>query len=599
MANDMKKENVRDRFKEFVKENLGREIGDVSDKQKSLALVQFYVTEIHNRTRPSISEDDFDDAYVDAANDLGVDFIYRDDHTVLILQAKYASQGKQTDIRDVLHFQSVLERLRSPEFRKNDKLNSAAADIDWENDNFVMRYLTLAKIEGQAKQQSVKQAQIPKGIIALSDRVDIEFMDESDLNQELRTALSQSSGIPSEQVLTAHGKTGRRSSIIEIDAGGYPSYVLVVSASQIVNLWRQCKDSLFTLNIRNYIGKTVTNKSIVDTANEHSEVFFHYNNGISCLATKVEIGPSGDRLITHGIQVINGAQTVKSLVKANQRSLFTSQEHEPLILVRVTQVPGYGEGGRFRSDVIRYNNTQNVIKASDFRSNDPIQQNLVTNFQKIKHFGKVVDYIPKRTDARKPNSVTVRLEEFSKIVYSFLGDPVSFLGHTSILFDDSEEGGYCLIFGDGKRAWDVMMPEEEFKLRSAIWWMGVAFGDKLSIERTTVLGNIENLALERKYILLFAARLLLERSFGKDGYQKYITKYYEGDWKIGEKVAGCWFESIYTIAKESIVYVYSQASKRPDFIHRNWVRTRAAMNDLSEYIAHAPIVRIAEPEIPF
>ena len=80
----MKKETVRDRFKEFVKEYLGREIGDVSDKQKSLALIRFYITEIHNRTRTSISDDDFDYACVDAANDLGVDFIYRDDHTVTL-----------------------------------------------------------------------------------------------------------------------------------------------------------------------------------------------------------------------------------------------------------------------------------------------------------------------------------------------------------------------------------------------------------------------------------------------------------------------------------------------------------------------------------
>ena len=76
----------------------------------------------------------------------------------------------------------------------------------------------------------------------------------------------------------------------------------------------------------------------------------------------------------------------------------------------------------------------------------------------------------------------IRLEEFAKVIYSFLGDPVKFSGKTSFLFDDSESGGYRLVFGDGQQVW-LKMPEEEFQLRSAVWWLADEFGRQLKRDR--------------------------------------------------------------------------------------------------------------------
>jgi hypothetical protein len=43
------------------------------------------------------------------------------------------------------------------------------------------------------------------------------------------------------------------------------------------------------------------------------------------------------------------------------------------VLLRITEGESVKTEKGFNADVIRFNNTQNIIKSSDFRSNDPIQ----------------------------------------------------------------------------------------------------------------------------------------------------------------------------------------------------------------------------------
>jgi hypothetical protein len=52
------------------------------------------------------------------------------------------------------------------------------------------------------------------------------------------------------------------------------SYIGVLSAQQIHQLYTRHRDKLFNLNIRNYIGDTRTNKDIIRTAKEEPDRFF-------------------------------------------------------------------------------------------------------------------------------------------------------------------------------------------------------------------------------------------------------------------------------------------------------------------------------------
>jgi hypothetical protein len=129
--------------------------------------------------------------------------------------------------------------------------------------------------------------------------------------------------------------------------------------------------------------------------------------------------------------------------------------HLPHILVRITEIPGgYGKSGKIREDVTQFNNTQNTVKVSDFRSNDAVQGHLREQFKRITRRGRQVIYVPKRTDLFPKNAEVIRLEEFAKSVCAFLYDPTSFSGATAFLFDDEHDGGYNRIFGDGEAKWE-------------------------------------------------------------------------------------------------------------------------------------------------
>ena len=169
------------------------------------------------------------------------------------------------------------------------------------------------------------------------------------------------------------------------------------------------------------------------------------------------------------------------------------------------------------------------------------------------------------------------------MVYSFLCDPVSFSAKTSFLFDDSEDGGYRKIFGDGVQVWDTM-PEDEFKIRSAIWWMSDAFAIRLADDRKKSDDQVVKLALERKYILIFAARLLLERGLGPNGYQAHLAKEFQGEWRFGEKPSGKWFEALYGQAKATVIMSYKIANKSANFVHRNWMRDKTTMDGLKDVV---------------
>jgi hypothetical protein len=281
--------------------------------------------------------------------------------------------------------------------------------------------------------------------------------------------------------------------------------------------------------------------------------------------------------------VINGAQTVRSLEKFKNVG-------DVLVMVRITEAAqDYGTEGRFRNNIVRWNNTQNVIKAADFRSNDLVQTDLKTRFADYRRpGGHDVVYVPKRTDmpGRQGASI-IPIEEFAKVVHAFLYDPIAFSARTSYLFDDdAEKGGYAKVFGDGKDAW-LVMPEPEFRLRSGLWWISRDFTDHLQSDRKTTHDPIARAALERKWFLFFVAGLVLERSLGAD-WRNEVAKLYRGDW-VSDDRRSKWLESLYQISKEILLWVYRESAAQPGFIHRNWMRSADTLTKFRTYVQTAPI----------
>lgn len=211
--------------------------------------------------------------------------------------------------------------------------------------------------------------------------------------------------------------------------------------------------------------------------------------------------------------------------------------------------------------------------------------------------GKQVVYVPKRTD---PGSLrgafAIPVEEFAKAVFAFRDNPTPFSSRTSFLFDDSEDGGYRTVFGNGKEVWTTM-PDEEFRLKAAIWWLSVAFGSELKKDRRTTTDNLEKAALERKWMFLFVARLVLQRSYGDDSYESELRRLFKGDWEYGVGGPGRLVEDLYTISKETLVYKYKEAAEKPGFVHRNWMRDPNTVTGLATYVRTAPIRKVRREKV--
>lgn len=216
--------------------------------------------------------------------------------------------------------------------------------------------------------------------------------------------------------------------------------VTALKANAVEDLLRQYKDSLFAYNIRTYLGEKGINKDIVRTAEEEPENFFYYNNGISAVCTDLEI--KGNRIKAKKFQIINGAQTVGAL-----RAIEDNPKLE--ILMRITETLAVGTEKGINEKIIRYNNTQNKITLSDFRSNDKIQLDLLNKFKNIdfKILGQI-NYIRKRGDKLlRKGTYNLKLEDLAKMRYAFLEEPCTPISKSKDLWKVGENGLYKKSFG--------------------------------------------------------------------------------------------------------------------------------------------------------
>ena len=247
----------------------------------------------------------------------------------------------------------------------------------------------------------------------------------------------------------------------------YPTVIAAIKGNALINLFKEHKESLFTYNIRGYLGaRGNINKEMRQTIENRPDEFFYFNNGISAICTKYELEENS--LTAYDFQIINGAQTVGSLSKSDPNSDIE-------VLFRLTKAEDVKTEKGINRDIIRYNNSQNIIKASDFRANDAIHIWLDRKFNRLKVRGTLetkLHYIRRRggkQQAGKSIGKSIKLEDLAKIRYAFLYDPVLINTNPSHLWTYSHDGGvYEKSFGVDGQVPEVWSDEEFEKCLLAI-----------------------------------------------------------------------------------------------------------------------------------
>jgi len=605
MDKERKKPWFRDYLREDVEKRLKMKFGDLDHAAQSKEMSLYYVRHVLSKIMPGlVPDDDLEIAYglVDGHDDLGVDFISRSDGRVLIIQSKHRGQDKAEDMDAVSHFCDVLKRLhsasRAGRMKMNARLQEAVSDIDWESDYFYLQFLTLGKVSASIRGRVDAGINLIPQLHDLTERLEFQFSDEQDLNEKLREALS--AGETLEQDIPIHFRPSEDDEPwIEVgESSGRKMYVGQVSGSELADMYRTYKYRLFSLNIRDYVGDTATNKGIIETALEDADNFLFFNNGVSAVASRIEEDPENGTLRCTRFSVINGAQTVRSLRKAQVKDKEGVLKNTR-VLLRISEF-SLTKDHDFLTDITRFNNTQNSVKISDFRSNDPVQKDLARRFQGVVRGGKTYWYKNKRSREARDRVIPIGLEELAKTVHAFRFGPDDVWGGTKYMFEVGPKGGYEKVFGEPVSH----LAENEFKLLAGTYFACEEIRSLWEEEKRKLQGNDEplHLALERRWMVYYTVGELLRLSYkeNEEELDEDLRRLSRPHWlDESENEGKACLTELYGMATSALRQTYDiDARATENFRHRNWFRSESTLAQIRSTLGTIPAYRGAKNPLP-
>jgi hypothetical protein len=204
----------------------------------------------------------------------------------------------------------------------------------------------------------------------------------------------------------------------EITGDDWRALVTAVPARWLYDLFLDHKSSLFSANVRGYLGSRRAdaniNNGIKQTARDEPGHLWPYNNGLTILVNDYRWTPP-NQLHIDGLSIVNGAQTTGAIGSNAQPPDTRALVPARFVVCRSLDVI---------TQIIRYNNSQNRIEAPDFRSNDPVQRRLRDEFS---HIGEVT-YLGGRRGGhedriRRPGNL-LSADTAAQALAAFHGDPI-------------------------------------------------------------------------------------------------------------------------------------------------------------------------------
>lgn len=212
----------------------------------------------------------------------------------------------------------------------------------------------------------------------------------------------------------------------EEEGGRWRSIATTLDGGQIRDLYAKYGDDLYSANLRGFLNmlgrKTSINSRMMDSVKRAARNFWVFNNGITLLTKK--IGARKGTLTLTGVSVINGAQTTGVIghTSANQ----AAQIRVPCRIVECNDES-------IVRDIITFNNAQNAIKSSDFRSRDQIQLRLAADFDA---YG--ISYAHRREGVARLPTNAVLFDSVAAFVCAFHGDFQTAARGKRKIFEDEE-----------------------------------------------------------------------------------------------------------------------------------------------------------------
>lgn len=315
---------------------------------------------------------------IDGGQDQGIDAIAIDEATshIYLVQAKWSPDGTAKADEGAVHKLfaglTLIDSGEAAQFNPRGQiLAKRAHDLIGDKATRITQVIALMGIKPPSPgvQQAIKNGKAEFN--SLGDYVDHRFVHAPEIHTLVRKD-QRSEPVTLEATLSPWFSV----------TSPYLSYEGVMQAEEVAS-WAKHENELFARNIRNPLGLTPINKELVDTLTGEPSLFWYFNNGVTVLCDSVEPVFGSQkvperhpvRLTAHGASVVNGAQTVRSVIEAAQQS-----DDAELAQVTVRFIVTGGDA-EFANRTTQATNRQNHITDRDRIALDPVQAVLIEEFR--------------------------------------------------------------------------------------------------------------------------------------------------------------------------------------------------------------------------
>jgi len=389
--------------------DLTNKLQAMQNKQATRELCSFFV-------ECRFNDENFNENFIDASRDGGIDYFYSSNDQFYIVQSKYNSKNStipfdniQTEIDKIIKTidHPTSERLKNKS--GNDFINKVRANLANPKAIIDIYYLTTGKVnEGtvdETDEYLKKRIEEKEWKIRFSfNPADYRFLETMIVNNRFGF-------IP---------YTGKKEvefdkdSVFEVSISNIDSLAGVIPILQLIDWFESRKDikKFLQKNVRGYLETKRENKIIKASYLDDPQHFWFKHNGIVIFVDHYDRDKANkNKVFLSNPQIVNGGQTINSVYSAYSE---TGIRNEARVLLRIIKLPydrieSYQKG----LDVIEGLNTQVKITAADLRSNDERQVQIQRIIERI---NANYDYVRKRESGVRVADNVVVMEQLANLI---------------------------------------------------------------------------------------------------------------------------------------------------------------------------------------
>ncbi|MFI1831113.1 AIPR family protein [Streptomyces sp. NPDC020412] len=441
-------------------------------KERETALLSRAVSAKAARILADCTSEEAAAGVIDGRDDFGIDCVAfsASGSELWLIQAKWKDKGtagfdteaalklvhglKKLDNRDLGHFNERLQLLAD---RVHGVLRLPTCKV-----NLVVALMGDGRLSKETR-NILREAADEFG--GLGRTVEYRVVDQTDFHRAVREDLEP-------QPITLRATLDREWYTRETP---YKAVIGEVSADQLARWYggkgeekheRGHGERLYDRNVRQSLGLTGVNQTMVDSMLDDPEGFLYRHNGITVQCDRIEQEYHSKRAVGQpttltlaNASVVNGAQTVTSAFRAYERD--PGAVADAYVLVRIISLEGAPEG--FGRSITKATNTQNHMERRDFIAIDAVQSEIQKDFR----LSLDKEYVFRRGELDPAAESGCSVTEAATALACMHRDSslaVRVKGSTNALWTEGPGGAYTRLFGQQPSAQQIWRAVQVFRL---------------------------------------------------------------------------------------------------------------------------------------